>query len=98
MDRAVVVLLGGRDIVLEAPGHHRPRGVDDPKRLVALRHGLHHNPEAENVGQLLEADRLTLHLAPDRIGTLPAALVDPRNTAPCHRAEYLRLALCNPPA
>src|SRR5882757_1206019 len=68
VDRAIVVLLGGRDIVLEAAGHHRPGGVDDAERLVAFRRLAHHNTETEDVGELLEADRLALHLAPDRIG------------------------------
>ena len=36
VDRAVVVLLGGRDVVLEAARHHRPGGVHDAERLVAL--------------------------------------------------------------
>ena len=44
--------------------------MDDAERLVALRHALHDEAEAENVGELLEADRLALHLAPDRIGAL----------------------------
>ena len=80
VDRAVVVLLGRRDVVLEAARHHRPGGVHDAERAVALRHRLHDDAEAENVGQLLEADRLALHLAPDRIGPLAPA-VDHRGDA-----------------
>ena len=68
VDRAIVVLLRRRDVVLEAARHHRPGGVDDAERLVALRHLAHHDAEPEDVGQLLEADRLALHLAPHRIG------------------------------
>ena len=70
VDRAVVVLLGRRDVVLEAARHHRPGRVHDAERLVALGQRLHDHAEAEDVGQLLEADRLALHLAPDRIGRL----------------------------
>ncbi len=81
VDRAVVVLLGRRDVVLEASRHHRPGGVDDAERLVAFRHALHDHPKAEDVGQLLEADRLALHLAPDRIGALAPA-PHPRLDAP----------------
>ncbi len=74
VDRAVVVLLGRRDVVLEAARHHRPGGVDDAERLIAVGHRLHDHAEADDVGELLEADRLALHLAPDRIGPLaPAA-------------------------
>ena len=42
--------------------------MDDPERLVALGDGLHDDAEADDVGELFEADRLPLHLAPDRIG------------------------------
>src|SRR5438128_2698343 len=74
VDRAVVILLGGRDVVLEAAGHDRPGGVDDAQRVVALGQALHDNAEPDDVGELLEADRLALHLAPDRVGALaPAA-------------------------
>ena len=68
VDRAVVVLLGVGDVVLEPARHHAPAGVDDTERLVALRNRLHDHPEPEDIGQLLEADRLALHLAPHRVG------------------------------
>src|SRR6185437_16564542 len=73
MDRAIVVLLGRRDIILETPGHDRPAGMDDAERLIALRHGADDDAEAEHIGELLEADCLALHLAPDRIGALAPA-------------------------
>ena len=38
VDRAVVVVLGDRDVVLEAAGHDLPVGVDDPERAVAVLH------------------------------------------------------------
>ena len=73
VDRAVVVLLRRRDVVLEPRRHHRPGGVDDAERLVALGDRLHDDAEADDVGELLEADGLALHLAPDRIGALAAS-------------------------
>ncbi len=72
VDRAVVVLFRGRDVVLEPARHDRPGGVDDPERLIALRHRVHDGAEAENIRELFEAERLELHLAPDRIGMLAA--------------------------
>ena len=47
--------------------------MHDAERLIAVGHRLHDHAEAENVGQLLEADRFALHLAPDRIGALAPA-------------------------
>src|SRR5579871_2997400 len=73
MKRAVIVLLGRRYVVLEAPGHDRPAGVDDAERLIALGEGTDDDPEAEDIGELLEAYRLALHLAPDRISALAPA-------------------------
>ncbi len=70
VDRPVVVLLRCRDVVLEAAGHDRPCGVHDTERLITFAGRIHDQTEAEDVGQLLEADRLALHLAPDRIGAL----------------------------
>src|SRR5262249_252392 len=72
---AIVVLLGRRDVVLEATRDHRPGRVHDAERLVALGQALHHDADAENVGKLLEADGFALHLAPDRI----SALAPPRH-------------------
>ena len=74
VDRAVVVLLRGRDEVLEAAGHHRPGLVNDSERAVAFLQRLDDDAETENVGKLLEAQRLRLHLAEHRPGLfLPAA-------------------------
>ena len=44
--------------------------MHDAERLVAFSDCLHHDAEPENVGKLLEANGLPLHLAPDRIGAL----------------------------
>ena len=72
VDRAIVVLLGGRDVVLEAARDHRPCRVHDAERLVAFGQRLHDDAETDDVGELLEPDRFALHLAPDRVGTLAA--------------------------
>ena len=72
VDRAVVIGLGRRNIVLEALRHGRPGGVDDTDRAVAVGKAVDDHTKADNVGQLLEGDRLALHLAVDRIGPLLA--------------------------
>src|SRR5262245_24562664 len=43
----------------------------DAERLIALGQRLHDDPETDDVGKLLEADRFPLHLAPDRVGAFP---------------------------
>ncbi len=73
VERAVVVGLGRRDVVLEAAGDDRILGVDDAEALVALLGRLDDDAERHDVRQLLEADVLALHLEPDRVGGLLAA-------------------------
>jgi hypothetical protein len=51
----------------------RPGRVHDAERLVALGDAADDDAEAENIGKLLEADRLPLHLAPYRIGAFAPA-------------------------
>src|SRR6202023_3177690 len=68
VDRAVIVLFRRRDVVLEAPRHDRPGNMDDAQRLVAFADVGDDDAETENIRKLLEANRLALHLAPDRIG------------------------------
>src|SRR3569623_3683826 len=48
--------------------------MHDAERGIAVGESLHDDAEAEDVRQLLEADRLALHLAPDRIGALAPPL------------------------
>ena len=74
MQRAVIVLLRRRDIVLEAAGNGAPGAVHDAKRPVALVGGSHQHPEAENVGELAKRQMLALHLAPDRERPFLAAM------------------------
>ena len=47
--------------------------MDDAERPVAVVLGVDDHPEGVDVGELGEADRLALQLAPDRIGVLLAA-------------------------
>ena len=98
VDRAVVVLLGRRDVVLEAAGNDRPGGVDDAERLIAFGDVCDDDAEAENVGKLLEADGLALHLAPDRIGALAPAGYLGRDTAVGELPGQLLLDLGDPAA
>ena len=72
VDRAVIVLLRGRDVVLVAAGDHRPARMNDAERPVAFVDRLDDDAEPEDVGKLLERDGFALHLAPDRIGPLLA--------------------------
>src|SRR5690606_32293231 len=65
VDRAVVVLLGRRDIILETARNHRPGRVDRAERGIAVLDGVHDHTEAEDVGKLLERESLGLHLAKD---------------------------------
>src|SRR5580698_4601515 len=73
VDRAVVVLLRCGNIILETARHDRPRSVDDAERLITFGDGTDDDTEAENIRELLKADGLAFHLAPDRVRTLAPA-------------------------
>src|SRR5271170_8074599 len=73
MDGAVIVLLRRRDVILESPRNDRPGGVHDTERLIALGGIADDHTETKDIRELLEADGLALHLAPDRIGALAPA-------------------------
>ncbi len=73
VQRAVLVGFRRRYVILEAPGHHGVAAVDHAERLVALLDRVDHHAERHDVGELLEADILALHLAPDRVGRFLAA-------------------------
>src|SRR5712691_10634114 len=73
MDRAVIVRLRRRDVVLEAAGNDVIGGMDDAQRVVAIADPVDQHAEGHHVGELLERDILALHLAPDRIGRFFAA-------------------------
>ena len=74
VQRAIAVALGRRDVILEAARDHRPAAVDQAERPIGLTQILHDHAEGHDVGQLLEADMLLGHLAPDRIRMLLAPL------------------------
>src|SRR5690606_18126778 len=63
VDGTIIVLLRGRNIILETARNHRPGGVDGAKRAVAVLDAVHNHAKAENIRQLLEGQRLRLHLA-----------------------------------
>ena len=73
VDRAVIVLFRGGDVVLVATRHHRPGGVHDTQRPVTLGQGFHDDAESEDVRELLEGDGFTLHLGGNGKGPLFAA-------------------------
>ena len=73
VDRTIVVLFRRRDVILEAAGDVRPLRMHDAERAIAILHRADDDPKAEDVGQLLEGDRLALHLAPHRKGRLLAS-------------------------
>jgi hypothetical protein len=70
VERAVIVLLGRGDIVLETARHHAPGRMDDAQGAVTILLRLNQDPEAENIGQLFKSDGFALHLGEDRIGPL----------------------------
>ena len=76
MQRAIIILLGRRNIILETSRHIRPFHVDNANHAVAILAGIDQHPKSVNIRQLLEGNRLALHFAPDRIGMLlPSAHV-----------------------
>ena len=70
VDRTIVVLLGGRDVILEPAGNHRPAGVDQAQSAVTVLDRVDDHAETKNVGQLFEGQRLGFHLAEHRPGLL----------------------------
>ena len=70
VDGTIVVLLGRRDIILEAARHDAPARMHDTQRPVAGWNIVHQNAETVDIGKLLEGKRLRLHLAEHRIGFL----------------------------
>src|SRR5262249_1184145 len=73
VDRLIVVLLGRRDVVLEAARHGAPGRMDHAQSPITGIYAADHDAEAVDVGKLLQRDLSVLHLAPDREGlALPA--------------------------
>ena len=74
VDRAVAVGLGLADIVLEAARDGAPALVNGAEDGIAVLFRLGDDAEAVDVGETREPLVLFLHLAPDRIGFLGAAI------------------------
>ncbi len=81
VDGAIVVLFRRRDVILETSGHDRPGRVHDAERLIAIPDGFDGDAEGKQIGQLFEADRLALHLPPDRVRPLLAPFHHRRDAA-----------------
>ena len=100
---AVIVGLGRRDVVLEAPGHGLPAKMHRAQRRVAILRALHQDPKAENVRELFERQALGLHLGEHRIGFLAPPAHQGGNAARgeqvaqfvLHRGDQIAVALAN---
>ncbi|MNQ60539.1 hypothetical protein D3C85_748220 [compost metagenome] len=73
VQRAVAVLLGVGDVVVELLGDVPPEGVHDTEGGVAIAHLRHQHAHGAHVVDLAELQALALHLPPDRIDVLGAA-------------------------
>lgn len=74
VQRAVTVLLGVGDVVVELFRNVPPQGVDDPQRGVAVAHFRDQHAHRAHIVDLAELQALALHFAPDRIDVFgPAA-------------------------
>jgi hypothetical protein len=74
VDRAIAVVLGLADVILEPPRHGAPALMDHAEDAVAVGDRSADDAEAVDVGQPREREVLLLHLAPDGIGLLRAAI------------------------
>ena len=74
VQRAIVVRLRLRDVVVELPRHRRPQVVHDAERGVAVLHVVDEHAHRAHVVKRFEADALALHLVVDAVDVLrPAA-------------------------
>ena len=74
MERLVEVVLGDRDVVVELARDRPPDRVDDPERGVAVADVLDQDADGVDVVDLAELRALALHLLPDAVDVLRAAL------------------------
>ena len=70
MNRAVLVILRGRDVIVEFAGNVVPQGVHHAQRRIALLDRFDHDPHRAHVKQLVERELLALHFAPDAVDML----------------------------
>src|SRR5690606_30544034 len=73
VQRAVVVVLGPGDVVVELAGQRRPQRVDDAERGVAGGDVVDHHPHRAQVVELADRHALLLHLLPDAVDVLGPA-------------------------
>ena len=74
VDRAVEIVLGGGDVVVELAGNELPQRVDDPKRGIAFGDRVDQHPCRADIHELIEGEVLGLHFAPDAVDVLRPAL------------------------
>ena len=70
----VTVVLGAGDVVVELLGHVLPQRVDDAQGGVAVAHFAHQHAHRAHVVDLAEIQMLFLHLPPDAVDVLGAAV------------------------
>src|SRR5258708_34104366 len=70
MDRAVMVVLGRGDVVIEFTRYVGPAPVHQAERGVAIGRGVDHDAHGAHVKHLLESEVLALHPAPDAVDVL----------------------------
>ena len=66
--------LGGGDVILEPAGNQIKEVVNMAQHIVAVRDGVHNDPEGVDVVQLVHGLALGLHLAVDGVNVLDAAV------------------------
>ena len=74
VERLVEVVLGDRDVVVELAGDRAPERVDDAERRVAVADLVDEDADGVDVVDLAELRALALHLLPDAVDVLRAAL------------------------
>ncbi len=74
MQRAIAILLGVGDVIVEFLGNVPPQGVHDTQRGVAVTHFRNQHTNGANVVDLAELQALLLHFSPDGIDVLGASV------------------------
>ena len=74
VERLVEVVLGDRDVVVELAGDRAPQRVHDAQRRVAVADLVDEQADGVDVVDLAELRALALHLLPDAVDVLRAAL------------------------
>ncbi len=74
VERLVHRLFGARDVVIELAGDGRPERVDDTKRGVAVLYRVDHDTHGQHIIYVLKGAALALHLLPEGVDMLDAAL------------------------